>query len=105
MGCGGSKGDSSGGGETEIEFDNTSVYDVDRFFDKVKNLMDSYKEATKPYEDALTELEDATEFYKVPGASKIFKCCSNNLLVGVVHIGKGMIYGLVSMSNVIDSNS
>lgn len=63
MGCGNSKGEGAGSPETDIRFEHTGVFDVDRFFDKVKNLMDSLKEATAPYEEALAKFYDATDFY------------------------------------------
>mmetsp|Transcript_20415 Transcript_20415/g.19397 ORF Transcript_20415/g.19397 Transcript_20415/m.19397 type:complete len:147 (+) Transcript_20415:11-451(+) len=85
--CSSSKG---GGSKIEtvdnLEFKHMNMREVDDFFDKVKTFMDSFKEATAPYEDAKTEFFDVTKFYEVPGAK-------------VTHMVKGTVYGMISMSN------
>ncbi len=69
MGCGASKGKEQKETVEEISFKNTNVYEVDEFFRKVKELLDSFKEVTAPLEESRDDFYDTTEFYKVPGAS------------------------------------
>lgn len=72
MGCGASKGKEEGNTVEEINFKYMGVYEADEFFRKVKELLDSMKEVTAPLDESKDDFFDTTEFYKVPGASKIF---------------------------------
>jgi hypothetical protein len=74
MGCGASKGKDEGANtsnekEVEIKFKHCYVWELDRFFEEVTALMDSFKKATVPFEDARESFYEATKFYEVPGAS------------------------------------
>ena len=63
--CSSNKGGGGSNVETvhNLEFKRMNMWEVDEFFDKVKTFMDSFKDATAPYEEAKTELYDATTFY------------------------------------------
>lgn len=69
MGCGASKGEAKKETVEEFNFKNIGVYEMDEFFNKVKNLLDSFKECTGPLDEAITDFYDTTKFYEVPGAS------------------------------------
>jgi len=59
---------------------------MDRFFDQVKELLTSFKNATDPYNEARDTLYEATKFYEVPGAKP-------------KHVTTGMFLSFTSLSN------
>ncbi len=72
MGCGASKGKEESNTTQDLSFKYLGVYEVDEFFRKVKNLVDAFKDATAPYDEARDDLYDSSKFYEVPGASILF---------------------------------
>jgi len=70
MGCGASKGsEEKNTKETKIDFKHLNVWEMDRFFDQVKELLESVEKLMKPYNEARDTFYEATKFYEVPGAS------------------------------------
>lgn len=68
--CGASKGEEKKELAEEITFKECYVFSLDEFFGTVRELVNSFRDVSKPMEDAMTELYDITKFYEVPGASK-----------------------------------
>lgn len=73
MGCGGEKGqaEKQTAAVTEITFKQCDLRDMDLFFDKAKEFLDSIPDITGPLGVEKEKFFDATGFYLVPGAGKI----------------------------------
>lgn len=57
------------------------MYEIDEFFRKVKELLDSFKECTVPLDEAKDDFYDTTKFYEVPGSSKYSNVSSDLIFI------------------------
>jgi hypothetical protein len=84
MGCGGSKGKADAEPSiTDVNFKPVGVASMDSFFDKCKEVLDSFKDITGPLGEEKDQFYEATGFYEVPGAE-------------VKHAFLGMFYSFVA---------
>jgi len=71
MGCGESKGKSSeGSGADAIKFKTTGVYDLDQFFNRCTDLVESFKGITDPVRQEKEKFFEESGFVFVCGASR-----------------------------------
>eukprot|EP00347_Sterkiella_histriomuscorum_P007588 403348343 len=85
MGCGASKGKSDAEPNvSEVNFKPVGVPSIDAFFDKCKEVLDSFKDITGPLGEQKDNFYEATGFYEQPGSE-------------VKHAFLGMFYSLVSL--------
>jgi len=69
-----------------MDFKRLDVWEVDRFFDEVKELLEAFKKCTAPYDESRDTFYEATKFFDVPAAK-------------AKHVIIGMFLSLISMSN------
>lgn len=89
MGCGASKGksDTEAAAVTELTFKKTDLPDLDSFFDKAKEFLDSIAELTGPLSEEKDKFFDVTGFFLCPGAGKLRRHLMFILEVKMAFIG------------------